>query len=289
MSKMIVNIAVFGAFVVMVLFLGFFLWQTLFASEETSQTESQSKIAYSQKQSRNENSSGGRAPPSIANPSDKAIARYTKWLAIFTLFLVLATIGLFVSGERAVRVGNRSADAAHQSARIAEDSLIKLQRAFVGLQQIRYLSHIGPDDKIWWSIHVVWENFGASRAKNVKVYVAKYYEDKDMDDNFPFTVPEQKKGTFIGPKAVIGSGELRITGDELVEVRDGKKFLYFWGRIDYRDIFENTPDHVTKFLTRVVDIRGDPTKFWDDKTNIVELTFVGDNRHTCADEECGPN
>jgi hypothetical protein len=285
MSKMAVNIAVFGAFVLMVFFLGFFLWQTLFAPEENSETEGQPKIAYSQKQPGNENSLS--TPTGVSNASDKAIARYTKWLAIFTLFLVLATVGLFVSGERAVRVGNRSADAANRSARIAEDSLVKLQRAFIGVQQIRYLSHTNDQHKVWWSIHVNWENSGSSRAKNVKFYVAKYFEDKDLDDTFQFVIPEQKAGTFLAPKASTASGELAISGDELLQVREGRKFLYFWGRVDYRDIFENTPDHVTKFLVRVAGVRGDPTKEWDTKDNIVELIMFEDNRHTCADEECG--
>jgi hypothetical protein len=52
--------------------------------------------------------------------TDQAIAEYTKWLAIFTAFLVLATIGLFVSGERTVDVARQSANAAKDSADAAK-------------------------------------------------------------------------------------------------------------------------------------------------------------------------
>ena len=92
MSKMIVNIAIAGAFVVIVLFLGSFLWQTLFATHKQGQAEGQTKITYGDKQASGEQLSGGGSTPHRTNPTEEAIADYTKWLAIFTLFLVLATI-----------------------------------------------------------------------------------------------------------------------------------------------------------------------------------------------------
>lgn len=289
MLKVFSNVAIFGTFAVVAAFLAFVLWGALFGPKKISNAPNNADATQTQNQGDNKKLARSGTLPSLSQRTDEAIADYTKWLAVFTAFLVLATIALFVSGERNVEVSRQAADAANRSAQIAEDGLVKLQRAFVSLQQIRHISHEGPHHKVWWSIYVVWENFGTSRATNVKFFVSKYFEDKDLDDSFQFTVPEQKTGTFIAPKAVVGSGELSITGDELVEVRDGKKFLYFWGRVDYRDIFDGTPDHVTKFLTKVSAIRGDPTKVWNATTNVVELVLVGDNQHTCADEGCGDN
>src|ERR1700733_1965537 len=116
MLKMAVNIAVFGAFVLIVAVLGFFLWQTLFATEEYSNGQLKTEPAYSEQQSGGNNPSGTSSSPSSTKSTDEAIADYTKWLAIFTMFLVLATIGLFISGERSVQVARLNALAAKNAA-----------------------------------------------------------------------------------------------------------------------------------------------------------------------------
>ena len=56
--KMGVNIAVFGAFVLMVAVLGFFLWQTLFVFEKHSNTQPEAKPSYSDQRAGDENSVG---------------------------------------------------------------------------------------------------------------------------------------------------------------------------------------------------------------------------------------
>ena len=113
MFKTLLNTGLFGAYVLMVLVFGFFLWQTLFGSEEGGEANSESKAAYSQQQS------GVGLSPATATQTkrtDEAVAEYTKWLAVFTMFLVLTTVGLYISGERNVQVANRSAIAAKNSA-----------------------------------------------------------------------------------------------------------------------------------------------------------------------------
>src|SRR5215216_1312146 len=99
-TSWLVDVAIFIAFLLIVAVLGLFLWQTLFASEEHGEGREQPAIAQSQHQPRHEDSIGGSPAPRTHNPTEEAIATYTKWLAIFTPFLVLATISLFISGER---------------------------------------------------------------------------------------------------------------------------------------------------------------------------------------------
>lgn len=79
-----INISVFGAFVLMVAVLGFFLWQTLFASEEYRDSKPEAEPAYEQQESGSKNPLGAGSAPSTKENTDKAIVRYTKWLAIFT-------------------------------------------------------------------------------------------------------------------------------------------------------------------------------------------------------------
>jgi hypothetical protein len=200
---------------------------------------------------------------------------------------VLATIALFVSGEKSVDAARRSARAANRSAQIAEDSIVKLQRAFVTFRGVQFLSHTDTEGKVWWSLHFNWFNSGASPAKRVKFFAARYFEDVDIPADFKFEIPTDRPTNFMGPQSPMQTTGLAVTVDDLLAVRENKKFLYFWGRADYRDIFDESPDHVTKFSVRVRDFRGDPAKEWDSKSNIVEI--IMDNspaRHNCADEDC---
>jgi hypothetical protein len=215
------------------------------------------------------------------------LAFFTSWLAYATLALVVATFGLGVAAFFQSRDTKASVAEAKRAADIAENSLVKLQRAFVAVQQIRHHSHLDTTKgKIWWSFHIIWENSGASPTRNLRFFVAPYLENVDIPQSFKFDMAQtERPTTFLGPKATLVSGEIHITGDDLVAVQNGTKFLYLWGRADYRDIFEKTPDHVTKFFMRV-GVRGDPTKAWDQTSNIVEMILTSQNRHNCADEDC---
>jgi hypothetical protein len=173
MLRMAVNVALFGAFLLMVLVFGFFLWQTLFASEEHGGREAQGKPAYSEQQSSNEQAFGSSSAPSAAkSATDEAIAEYTKWLAIFTMFLVLATIGLFVSGERNVSVTRQSADAARKAADVAEGTLVATNRPWASVAKIEIagpLTFQNGEGKV--PLTVALKNLGHSPAIRVSVNV----------------------------------------------------------------------------------------------------------------------
>jgi len=226
--------------------------------------------------------------------SDADLVKYTSELAFFTKGLFYATIALFAAtaglGVAAFfqsRDTKASVAQAKRAADIAEASLVKLQRAFVTFRGLRYLSHIDSDEKVWWSLHFNWFNSGASPARRVRFFVSRYFEDLDLPDDFKFEVPIDRPTNFMGPNSTMQTGGLFVTADDLMAVRENKKFLYFWGRADYRDIFDGSTDHVTKFSMRVRDFRGDPAKVWDDENNVVEIIL--DNspaRHNCADEDC---
>lgn len=232
---------------------------------------------------------------------NQAISRRQLWVrtlndpvALFTAVLALFSGGLLaVAGlqiwllVRSENVARESANAAKKAAQAAENSLIKLQRPFIGLQQIRYLSHRDlVTNKVFWTFHVLWENSGGSPTKNLRFYVHRYLSDKDIPTDYKFALSaEPRPITHLMPNAVKGTGELPVTGDDLVAVREGKKFLYLWGRADYRDLFDGTPDHVTKFFIRIL-VRGDPNQEWDVSTDRLELTFLNQPKHNCADEEC---
>jgi hypothetical protein len=170
MLKMAVNVAVFGAFLLMTLIFGFFLWQTLFTPEKHGGREIQSKPAYSEQHGGNENAFSASPAPSMSKAStDEAIAEYTRWLAIFTMFLVLATLGLFVSGERNVEVARKSAEAAKESAEIASKTLIATQRPWIN-SEIKIASDlIFGETEARITFAYTLKNVGNAVATNIQV------------------------------------------------------------------------------------------------------------------------
>lgn len=170
-SEMVVNIAIFGIFLIIVAAIGFFLWQTLFAPEKQSGAP-HAQHGYADQHRTDKNLVGTAAMPSLSNSANEgAIVEYTRWLAFFTAALVLATIALFISGERNVQISRRFAQAAQTSAEAALKG-IEINRA-----QIRgYLTipdtpefkiMIDPSGKTVVRINII--NAGQSAARRVRI------------------------------------------------------------------------------------------------------------------------
>ena len=72
---------------------------------------------------------------------------------------------------------------------------------------------------------------------------------KSMTDPIPdgFTYPDAGHAPItpvvIGPKQDVSIGPLDIPVADI----QAKKHLYFWGWMEYYDIFENSPRHLTEF------------------------------------------
>ena len=261
MLKMPINIAVFGAFLLIVAILGFFLWQTLFASEKYSDGQEQAEPAYSEQQSSGKEPLGSRPPPSRDNRTDEAIAEYTKWLAIFTLFLVLATIGLFISGERSVQVAGRSARAGQQAAEAAKEAVKSTQtamrldqRAWLGIENIRPDPSI-PQVGTALTVIVTFKNTGRTPARKMRGYTVVEPIDRNSAPDFSYTNDQYFEAGTIAPGAVHGPGvpatidkntrqpiPLPQAGFDVLQ--SGAQKMYVHGRIDYEDIF-----HVPHWLT----------------------------------------
>ena len=67
----------------------------------------------------------------------------------------------------------------------------------------------------------------------------------------------------------------------MAEVRDGKRHLYFWGWVAYRDIFEDSNPHLTEFCNELTISEGDITT--GEKVRFLQVSC---GTHNCADEEC---
>jgi hypothetical protein len=169
MLKLAVNIAAFGAFVLIAGALTVFLWDALFAPEKYSDAKRYDKPAYSDQQSGDKHPSGAGFAPSRPNPTEETIASYTKWLVIFTGALALATILLFVSGERGVDVARGTAEAAKETADVANRTLAATQRAWMHGEFTSYGDLVFGDAGMKLAIRYKLYNSGNTPATNVKV------------------------------------------------------------------------------------------------------------------------
>lgn len=202
MLRLAINVAVFGAFVLMVFVFGFFLWQTLFTTEENGSREAQAKPAYSEQHNSQENALGASASPSASKATDEAIAAYTKWLAVFTMFLVLATLGLFVSGERNVDAARRSAEAARESAVVAKKSIElsdktaeRQLRAYIGVNNMNLAVYPLEGGEFAFIAHIEMRNFGQTPAANMSVWAEAAI---DGPDEKPFDFSKELSARLAG-------------------------------------------------------------------------------------------
>jgi hypothetical protein len=214
-----------------------------------------------------------------------AISIFTFWLVIATIVLAAVALTQIKFLRRAETIAAQAANAAKQSADIADRSLKILQRAFVFPGQVHIRSHLDTaTKKIWWSFHPTWGNSGNSPTRNLRINVNRWLETKELPNDFNFPSKGESIPTLIGPHGTIGSDPITVQGDELVRVQKGELYFYIWGWAKYRDVFPDTQEHVTRFAYRVT-LLGDPTKHAGAK-NIVEPRFDLFPRFNCSDEEC---
>jgi hypothetical protein len=231
----------------------------------------------------------------------------TTWLTkdaagFFTFGLVVIGVGqalLFFVQLRYMRQGmedaTTSARAARDGAHAARDSadVSKLamtagQRAYVHYHGCRWISHVSTvDGSIFWRIRPCWTNAGNTPARKTKVYAHYELLDAPLPDDYPFQ-PDSVTAVegMIAAKGLIESGPRDIAGTDLLDVAEGRKHLYIWGTITYRDVFPDTPERITKFCVFASNITGDPKLAWDATTNQFDMAFMGYARHNCMDEDC---
>jgi hypothetical protein len=237
--------------------------------------------------------------------NEQGLTDYTRGLMWATLGLVCVAMiqaGLFVwqlvymrkglvDAKVASDAAKDAAKAARESVDIGKTSMISGDRAYVHFAGCRWISHkLEGTERVFWRIRPTWINSGNTPTRKLYVYV--YYEilDEPMQVDHAFTPAEHKRvPATIPPKGQIESGPRDFFGDDLIDVKEGKKHLYVWGIATYRDVFPDTADHITKFCVVATNITGNPLEPWDDKSNIFNIAFTNYDRHNCADEDCDEN
>jgi hypothetical protein len=247
MAKMVFDAAVFIAFLLFVCVLGFFLWKVLFDSNSYDRPKDHTEIAISDVSLNHEMNGGTVTPQRSQNASEDAVARYTKWLAILTLFLVLATIGLFISGERNVEVARVTAEAARESAETTKKSVElsdktaeRQLRAYIGVNSMDIKVYPFEGGEFAFIANVEIKNFGQTPAYDLTIWSEAKI---DAFDTVPFDMTKEPE---ILPKAGIAfpgatlnvSKGWRITAAEQEALFKREKTIFFWGTVRYTDAFK---------------------------------------------------
>lgn len=226
----------------------------------------------------------------LANET-KNLVDYTGWLSIFTAALAVAAvfqIGLFWVQLRYMNAGMRDTK---RSADIASESLVVGNAAFVFVIEIinNWQTAINdPEGNIeTFMFRPIWKNSGNTQTRDMVTMVAAELRDSPLPANFDLTAsPSRPVPALVGPQSTILGGSFRtFTVAEMEDVAAGRKFLYLWGWARYRDIFPDTPEHITRYCTQVLasgNLRSRPVpekpSYW--------FQFLVHARGNCADGEC---
>ncbi len=234
------------------------------------------------------------------------------WLVYLTGLLVLATAGLMLytarlwkatidlgkdakatserqssEMQRSLQLSEASALAANRSAEIAERALIAGDRAFVSVlmsQSANLDAHTG--NVVGYTFTPVWVNAGNTPTRGMRNYISIYWIDRPIEPNwdFPDLAASDSQTESVplsaSPRGQVHGNSCYVPINIIESVITGGRHLYLWGWAKYRDVFPNTPLHVTRFAVqiRVGGNASDPQR--------ISFQYSYLPTYNCADEEC---
>jgi hypothetical protein len=184
--------------------------------------------------------------------------------------------------------GQKSANAAKNSAAAARESLEATQRAFVGFSVHLTPIAIVPEKKldhipVAWMFDVPIVNSGTTPTHNMLAHVYAASLKDGMTKDFDFRDSKDGWRIFIGPKDSPVSETNAIPITDISGVWKGTMHVYIYGWATYNDILPETPLHVAKFCYEL-SVRGNPQSTAVPYTWYKFVPF-----HNCEDEECNTN
>jgi hypothetical protein len=100
----------------------------------------------------------------------------------------------------------------------------------------------------------------------------------DLPNGFPYSYGEgvEPSPMFLGPQATEWSEAMNIPANVATAALKGGDNVFVWGRVEYRDIFDNTPLHFTEWCYKMVFTRVSPKPL---------TQFVAFGPHNRSDED----
>jgi hypothetical protein len=193
-----------------------------------------------------------------------AIDRFTGWLQLYTLLLVIVTVGsvwVLNSTDEKVR-----------------ESYSAVQRPFVTAKELVVDTNHPPG---YWSFGIRFENSGNTPTQGMQfVPIANLLPPDDPEPWFQTPPPPFSRFTgLLGPKAtdILQGTNVGLPIAAIDKMAEARSNYYFRGVIKYRDFFKETDEHVTKYCFAFIPYKeGKELKF-----GVQRCLYWN-----CADEEC---
>jgi hypothetical protein len=232
--------------------------------------------------------------------SDRPPRRSQPWLAAIAVILL---VGLAANGVIAVQqwhglqgmvsAGRRQATALEgqltalkQANDINRQSMIATGRAYLMFRGLNLAGAITSDDpsQSRFRINPIWENVGNTPTEDMEIYTNPAKPVRLILDMTMPKTPDISHGV-LGPHATGFGGSSFVSGQDLLDIRDGKLRLYIWGWTRYRDVFPGTPERQTRFCLIVNSLQGDPNVSGEAALGGVPCGPFGNN-YECTDDSC---
>jgi hypothetical protein len=158
--------------------------------------------------------------------------------------------------------------ATSRQARLTREAFVADKRAFVFATGFNQVWEQDKATNLYvWRLRPVLRNSGATPTKDMEMYVACEIRNSQLPTGYAFTPQAQNIAKGMMPPMFELQGGIApqypgaaITPQDIIDSQAGRKFIYLWGWISYRDIFPETERHITRYCWLITAI-GDPLKF----------------------------
>lgn len=192
---------------------------------------------------------------------------------------LLATLIGIVFVRASLREARNATRIASEQVRLSRHALISTERAMVFYQGVKYLSYRRDDGSIIWGLTVIAGNSGATPATSLRLSINSRLADTPLPDDWLFEVPPATSELPMAPGSSLHTGEIRVEPEDILMCARGERHFHIWGTVAYRDVFEDTPSHETRFCVALTAYGGNPAEYYDEDTNPVQLFFTNQPRN----------
>ena len=173
-----------------------------------------------------------------------------------------------------------------ESNRINRDALESVQRAFIGSPTITDKEKIvdGNTKKVVGiQFSLAWQNSGTTQARDFRICSSREDAPIGSSENLPDKCGQPFRDVAT-PKRTVISRPIVLQAPLLESLIEGRTKVTIWGWVKYRDVFPNTPEHVTRYCVELSGVLGYNNS---DLTTPFAFQQAGcTNSYSCVDEEC---
>jgi hypothetical protein len=181
-----------------------------------------------------------------------------------------------------------------RSTNINREALESVQRAFVfyspEVTPSWVTDKVGSTKIISWTFFVSRKNTGTTGTRNFKEHVFTFYGPNTIPENFDFHDFEGGVGGTANPQESSYYQTEAIPVDVIEQAENGIQHIYIYGWSTYNDVFEGTPQRVTKFCFEIHPLSGDFTNTkggpFGSRGNFCTVRNGSQTAHNCSDDDC---